>query len=36
MTSIVFNSVPMEDINAEWGANPALDRVKAAIREIKR
>jgi len=36
MTSIVFNSVPMEDIAAEWGANPGLDRVKSAIREIKR
>ena len=36
MTSIVFNSVPMEDIEAEWGANPALNRVNGLIKEIKR
>ena len=36
MTSIVFNSVPMEDIEANWGSNPGLDRVKSVIREIKR
>ena len=36
MTSIVFNSVPMHDIDCDWGINPALDRVKALIREIKR
>ena len=36
MTSIVFNSVPMEDIGQTWGANPAHDRVRAVIREIKR
>lgn len=36
MTSIVFNSVPMEDINADWGASPNIDRVKSLIREIKR
>lgn len=36
MTSIVFNSVPLEDIDANWGVNPALDRAKAVIREIKR
>ena len=36
MTSIVFNSVPLEDIAQTWGANPAHDRVKAVIREIKR
>eukprot|EP00095_Tigriopus_kingsejongensis_P010301 maker-scaffold148_size310697-snap-gene-1.18 protein:Tk10301 transcript:maker-scaffold148_size310697-snap-gene-1.18-mRNA-1 annotation:"PREDICTED: myophilin-like" len=36
MTSIVFNSVPMEDIDQTWGSNPAHDRVTAVIREIKR
>lgn len=36
MTSIVFNSVPVEDIDANWGTNPALDRTKAVIREIRR
>jgi len=36
MTSIVFNSVPLEQIDDNWGTNPALDRVKAVIREIKR
>lgn len=36
MTSIVFNSVPMEDIDQSWGANPQIDRVNALIREIKR
>ena len=36
MTSIVFNSVPIEDIDQTWGANPSQDRVKAVIREIRR
>jgi len=36
MTSIVFNSVPLEQIDDCWGVNPALDRVKAVIREIRR
>ena len=36
MTSIVFNSVPIEDIDQTWGANPQVDRVRALIREIKR
>merc|ERR1712004_347579 len=36
MTSIVFNSVPLEDIDVNWGSNPGLDRVKSVIREIKR
>jgi len=36
MTSIVFNSVPIHDIDCNWGMNPALDRVKSLIREIKR
>ncbi len=36
MTSIVFNSVPLEDIDQSWGANPAVDRVRAVIREIGR
>ncbi|XP_059085964.1 uncharacterized protein LOC131882732 isoform X2 [Tigriopus californicus] len=36
MTSIVFNSVPMEDIDQSWGSNPAHDRVTAVIREIRR
>ena len=36
MTSIVFNSVPMEEVNADWGASPSHDRVKSIIKEIKR
>jgi len=36
MTSIVFNSVPMEDINTTWGSQPQVGRVKSLIREIKR
>ena len=36
MTSIVFNSVPMEDIDQTWGSNPSHDRVQAVIREIRR
>ncbi len=36
MTAIVFNSVPLEDIDQTWGANPSLDRVRAVIREIRR
>merc|ERR1712066_59139 len=36
MTSIVFNSVALDQIDDNWGMNPALDRVKAVIREIRR
>merc|ERR1712087_999692 len=36
MTSIVFNSVPLEDIGCDWGANPALSRIRSLVREIKR
>jgi len=36
MTSIVFNSVPVEDIGCNWGSNPAHTRVTALIREIRR
>jgi len=36
MTSIVFNSVPLEQVDDNWGVNPAMDRVKVVIREIRR
>ena len=36
MTSIVFNSVPIEDIGIQWGSNPAYTRVTALVREIRR
>ena len=36
MTSIVFNSVPIEDIGIQWGSNPAYTRVAALVREIRR
>jgi hypothetical protein len=36
MTSIVFNSVPMEDIEANWGSDPARERARGLIREMKR
>lgn len=36
MTHIVFNSVPLEQIDDNWGTHPVLDRVKSVIREIKR
>ena len=36
MTSIVFNSVPLEEICCDWGSNPALSRIRSLIREIKR
>lgn len=36
MTSIVFNSVPLEEISCDWGSNPALHRIKSLIREIRR
>lgn len=36
MTSIVFNSVPLEEISCDWGSNPALHRIKSLVREIKR
>jgi len=36
MTSIVFNSVPMEEIETTWGSQPQVARVKTVIREIKR
>eukprot|EP00096_Caligus_rogercresseyi_P010135 TRINITY_DN358_c0_g1_i2.p1 TRINITY_DN358_c0_g1~~TRINITY_DN358_c0_g1_i2.p1 ORF type:complete len:168 (-),score=32.18 TRINITY_DN358_c0_g1_i2:227-730(-) len=34
MTSIVFNSVPLEDIDVSWGTNPAYDRTKILIKEM--
>lgn len=36
MKSIVFNSVAQEEIDATWGSQPQVSRVKAVIREIKR
>jgi len=36
MTSIVFNSVPFDAIDDNWGVNPALERVKTVIREVRR
>jgi len=36
MTSIVFNSVPIEDIDQTGGCNPSFDRIKSLIREIRR
>jgi len=36
MTSIVFNSVPLETTDDNWGANPVLDRIKTVIRELRR
>jgi hypothetical protein len=36
MTSIVFNSVPLEEIGCDWGSNPGISRIRALIREIKR
>lgn len=36
MTSIVFNSVPLDTIDDNWGVNPAMERVKVVIREIRR
>ena len=36
MTSIVFNSVPIETTEDNWGTNPVLDRIKTVIRELKR
>ncbi|XP_040563235.1 uncharacterized protein [Lepeophtheirus salmonis] len=36
MTSIVFNSVPLEDIDISWGTNPAHDRVKKLISEMSK
>jgi len=36
MTRIVFNSVPMEEIETTWGSKPEISRVKTLIREIKR
>lgn len=36
MTSIIFNSVPLEQVDDNWGVNPAMDRVKVVIREIRR
>ena len=36
MTSIVFNSVPLDTTDDNWGANPVLDRIKTVIRELKR
>ena len=36
MIGIVFNSVPVEKIYTNWGCNPALDRVKSVIQEMRR
>jgi len=36
MISIVFNSVPIEQVHANWGCNPVLDRVKSVIHEFRR
>lgn len=36
MTSIVFNSVPLEVVGDQWGTNFAQNRIKAVIREIRR
>ena len=36
MTSIVFNSVPREDIEETWGNMPDRQRAKTLIREMKR
>ena len=36
MIGIVFNSVPVEKIYTNWGYNPALDRVKSVIHEMRR
>jgi len=36
MTSIVFNSVPKEDITESWGSNAAKERTRALIREMTR
>ena len=36
MTAIVFNSVPLEDIDDKWGPDGARDRTQAFIREMMR
>jgi len=36
MIGIVFNSVPVEQVHANWGCNPVLDRVKTVIHEMRR
>lgn len=36
MTSIVFNSVPLEVCNDQWGTNFAQNRIKTVIRELRR
>jgi len=35
MTAIVFNSVPMEDINATWGSNPSLTDQKLSSDNLR-
>jgi len=36
MTSIVFNSVPLETIKDEWGSNYAQNRIRMVIREMRK
>ena len=36
MIAICFNSVPREQIHANWGCNPVLDRVNSVIFEMRR
>ena len=35
MISIVFNSVPVEQVHANWGCNPVLTRVKSVLQEMR-
>jgi hypothetical protein len=36
MTAIVFNSVPMEDVEQDWGSDAARERTRGLIREMMR
>ena len=36
MTCIVFNSVPQENIEEQWGSGAARDRTQTLIREMMR
>jgi hypothetical protein len=36
MTAIVFNSVPMEDVEQNWGSDAARGRARELIRSMMR
>ena len=36
MHNIVFNSIPVEDIDDKWGSDPQKERIKELLFELRR